>query len=300
MAVVKVENLTKDFGHGRGIFNVNFEIQKGEVFGFLGPNGAGKSTTIRHLMGFTKPGHGRVEINGFDCTNKPQEVMKHVGYLPGEITLPEEMSGQQFIKMMKKMRGVKDDSYLNHLLTTFELTPKGSLKRMSLGEKRKLAVVVAFMTDPDILILDEPTSGLDPVMQEKFIQFMVEEKQRGKTILLSSHIFPEIEATCDRIAIIKEGKIVARVDATNIKNDNQKTYQLGFSSSKDLNLALEKFQDAELISSLCLEIKVVTSKLTEFFKQLRSLKIASINEKRFDLEKYFLDFYRSDRVFEEI
>lgn len=300
MTVLKVEHLTKDFGHGRGIFDVNFEINKGEVLGFLGPNGAGKSTTIRHLMGFTKPGQGKVEINGFDCTNKPQEVMKYVGYLPGEVALPDDMTGGQFIKMMKAMRHIKDDRYLNHLIELFDLDYQGSMKKMSLGEKRKLAVVVAFMADPEILILDEPTSGLDPVMQEKFIEFMVEEKRRGKTILLSSHIFPEVEATCNRINIIKEGRIVAEVDAADLKNERQKNFQLGFTNPSNLAQAMSVFDNKKIVQPLVLEVTVAKERISDFFKQLADLKVIAINERRFNLEKYFLDFHRSDKVFEEI
>ena len=300
MALLKVNHLTKDFGHGRGVFDVNFEINKGEVFGFLGPNGAGKSTTIRHLMGFTKPDQGSLEIMGLNCTTQSSKVMQHVGYLPGEIALPEGLTGWQFLNMMQKMRHVKDDSYLNYLLDFFELDPNGDTKRMSLGDKRKLAVVAAFAADPEILILDEPTSGLDPVMQEKFIQFMVEEKRRGKTILLSSHIFPEIEATCDRIAIIREGKVVSEVDANELKNIDSKTYKLFFETENDLQNALKELPNAQKGIENDLEVVVERLTLTPFFKKLPLLKVKAINEERFDLENYFLDFYRSDRVFEEL
>ncbi|MCY7186768.1 ABC transporter ATP-binding protein [Streptococcus gallolyticus] len=297
MAVLKVERLTKDFGHGRGVFDVNFEIEKGEVFGFLGPNGAGKSTTIRHLMGFTKPDEGKVIINGFDCTKDYDKVMKHVGYLPGEIALPEGLTGHQFLRMMQKLRGVKNDDYLNYLLKFFEFDPSGNTKRMSLGDKRKLAVVAAFASDPEILILDEPTSGLDPLMQEKFIQFMVKEKHRGKTILLSSHIFPEVEATCDRIAIIKEGRVVAEVDANELKSTDKKSYQLMFRNHNDLQEALDCIPNAKKGKGLSVNVDVLQRELTNFFSIVRTLKPIMINEERFDLESYFLDFYRSDRKF---
>lgn len=237
MSVIRVENMTKDFGHGRGIFNVDFQVGKGEVLGFLGPNGAGKTTTIRHLLGFTQPSKGTAEIMGLDCLGQHSQVMQYVGYLPGEIALPEGLTGWQFIRMMQQMRQIESDDYLHYLLDLFEFDPSGSTKRMSLGDKRKLAVVTAFMGNPDILILDEPTSGLDPLMQEKFIQFMVEEKRRGKTILLSSHIFPEVEATCDRIIIIKEGKLVAEVNAKELKNEDEK--QLGINALMDSGFTVQ-------------------------------------------------------------
>ena len=204
--IIEVKSLTKDYGSGRGVFDVSFAVKKGEVFGFLGPNGAGKSTTIRHLMGFSKPDKGNTYILGEPTFNKYYEILNHVGYIPGEIALPAGLTGWQFLRMMQDLQHIHNEERLNSMLTLFELddvTLQGETKRMSLGVKRKLAIVAAFMSDPDVLILDEPTSGLDPVMQENFIKFIHEEKSRGKTILLSSHIFSEIDSTCDRIAIIK-------------------------------------------------------------------------------------------------
>ncbi|MCQ8265614.1 ABC transporter ATP-binding protein [Streptococcus suis] len=301
MSVIRVENMTKDFGHGRGIFNVDFQVGKGEVLGFLGPNGAGKTTTIRHLLGFTQPSKGTAKIMGLDCLGQHSQVMQYVGYLPGEIALPEGLTGWQFIRMMQQMRQIESDDYLHYLLDLFELDPSGSIKRMSLGDKRKLAVVTAFMGNPDILILDEPTSGLDPLMQEKFIQFMVEEKRRGKTILLSSHIFPEVEATCDRIIIIKEGKLVAEVNAKELKNEDEKQYSLYFDNYQDLTDAVASLGGEEHeTEALRLDVQVQTSQLPNFLGGLRQLRPSKITENRFDLESYFLDFYRSDRIFKEI
>lgn len=301
MTMLKIENLTKDFGHGRGIFDVTVQIEKGEVLGFLGPNGAGKTTTIRHLMGFTKADQGSVSIMGYDCSKDHAKVMDYVGYLPGEIALPEGLTGWQFIRMMQKMKNITSDDYLDYLLDLFEFDPSGPTKRMSLGDKRKLAVVTAFMGNPDILILDEPTSGLDPMMQEKFIQFMVEEKRRGKTILLSSHIFPEVEATCDRIVIIKEGRLVAEVDANQLKNSDVKNYSLYFESLDELNLAVDVLGGQEsAVEPLRLDVEVVKKNLNTFMSAVRELQPKRIKENKFDLENYFLDFYRSERVFKEI
>ena len=208
MHVIEVNDLTKDYGFGRGVFNVNLHVDQGEVFGFLGPNGAGKSTTIRHLMGFSKPDSGSTKIFGMETFDKYYEILANVGYIPGEIALPAGLTGKAFIKMMQDLQHCHNQPQLKRMLDLFELDDTalaGETKRMSLGVKRKLAVVTAFMSDPDVLILDEPTSGLDPVMQENFIEFIHEEKKRGKTILLSSHIFSEIDNTCDRIAIINHG-----------------------------------------------------------------------------------------------
>ena len=303
MKVVEVSHLTKDFGSNRGIFNVNFEISKGEVFGFLGPNGAGKTTTIRHLMGFTKPGEGNTTILGLDSRTQYTKIMEHVGYLPGEIALPEGLTGWQFIRMMQKMRHSDNEAYLNYLLEKFELDPAGSTKRMSLGNKRKLAIVTAFMDDPEVLILDEPTSGLDPVMQEKFIEFMLEEKKRGKTILLSSHIFKEIEQTCDRISIIKDGRIVAEVDANTLKNENQKHYFVELDSrdqAKKLSKLLKKEQIEASNVGATVEFEFKNFQISHILNYLQQFNISKISETRFNLENYFLDFYKSDKTFRGI
>ncbi|WP_125704235.1 ABC transporter ATP-binding protein [Lacticaseibacillus daqingensis] len=159
MSVINVSHLTKDYGHGRGVFDITFHVDEGEVFGFLGPNGAGKTTTIRHIMGFSKPQTGTTAIQGRDSWQHYDQNQRQIGYLPGEIALPEALTGRQFIKMMAELRGIKDMRYTDSLIERFELDPSGGLKRMSLGMKRKLAIVTAFMHDPTILILDEPTSG---------------------------------------------------------------------------------------------------------------------------------------------
>jgi len=214
--VISIQNLTKDFGNNQGIFDISLGIKKGEVFGFLGPNGAGKTTTIRHLLGFIKSDSGNCQILGMDCWTKPKEIQRHVGYIAGEIALPDGMNGQSFLMQIAKMRDVKWERVVE-LCTFFDINPNNKIKRMSKGMKQKIALVLAFMHDPDILLLDEPTSGLDPLMQEKFCELILREKERGKTIMLSSHIFNEVEKTCDRVMIIKHGRIIAEVDMHGIE-----------------------------------------------------------------------------------
>lgn len=294
----QVKELTKDFGHGRGIFDISFNIEEGEVLGFLGPNGAGKSTTIRNLMGFTKPDKGYAEICGLNVTSQSTQLKKFIGYLPGEVNLPEDMSIKGFINTMKVMNHLKDDRYLNYLIDYFKFDTTGTIKRMSVGNKRKLAVITALMTDPEILILDEPTSGLDPAMQDQFINLMVEEKERGKTILLSSHIFKEVDAICDRIIIVKEGKIISRVDANTLKNASVKTFTVTF-SEKDQLLKAQKLFDGKIDQDQ-LVVKINQKDLNNFFKKINGFSILSFKEERFDLEKYFLDFYRTDRKFKTV
>lgn len=206
--MIKVKNLTKKFKNGKGIFGISFEVGQGEVFGFIGPNGAGKSTTIRHLMGFLKPDSGTATISDYDCWFKAERVKNKIGYLPGEIVFPSEMSASDFIKLQAGIRNIKDKRKTDELIERFNLNTNVPIKNMSKGMKQKLAIVSAFMGDPEIILLDEPSTGLDPLMQRELISLFKEEKSKGKTIFLSSHIFEEIENVADTICIIKDGKIV--------------------------------------------------------------------------------------------
>lgn len=299
MAKIEVEHFTKDYGHGRGVFDISFSINAGEVYGFLGPNGAGKSTTIRHLMGFSRPDSGKTKILGMDSFDNYDKFMDKVGYLPGEIALPEGLNGYEFLDMMKKLKHVTDDTWLNHLLQLFELDPSGDTKRMSLGIKRKLAVVTAFMNDPDILILDEPTSGLDLKMQQVFIEFIKEEKKRGKTILLSSHIFSEVDATCDCIAIIKDGKIVSEFIADDLKHNNNKNYLVYFASTEDSekfnkdnkNFTIVNHSDNQTL------INVDDKNINELILALSKSNVVGFEHLKETLEDYFMKYYKEDKDF---
>ena len=305
MHTIEVEHLTKDYGSGRGVFDVSIVVDRGEVFGFLGPNGAGKSTTIRHLMGFSKPDSGSTKIEGMETFHRYFEVLNHVGYIPGEIALPAGLTGWEFIRMMQNLQKIHNEKRLGEMLKLFELEDevlKGETKRMSLGVKRKLAVVTAFMSDPDVLILDEPTSGLDPVMQENFIQFIHEEKERGKTILLSSHIFSEIDSTCDRIAIIKDGKIVSQFVADDLKHASRKYYTVTFDTEAEKAAFLQKaavLATFQLIREEGAEayLSVEDSDLNALIALLAAAKVVTFSNRRETLEDYFLKFYKEDKDF---
>ena len=224
MSVIKIENLVRDYGNGKGVFDISFHVNKGEAFGFLGPNGAGKTTTIRHLMGFLKPQSGRCTIDGMDCWREREKVQARLGYIPGEISFFEDVSGAEFLKFIAEYRKIGTQNRKDELLARFELDTKGKIKRMSKGMKQKLGIVAAFMHDPDIIILDEPTSGLDPLMQNRFIDLISDEKKRGKTILMSSHIFEEVERTCGRIGIIQNGRMAAVDDADMLRRRHTRSY----------------------------------------------------------------------------
>lgn len=304
-SVIEVSNLTKDYGCGRGVFDVNLSIAKGEVFGFLGPNGAGKSTTIRHLMGFSKPDKGSTKIFGCETFEKYGEILNKIGYIPGEIALPSGLTGQEFIYMMQDLQKIHNEKRLKEMLDIFELGGNAlscETKRMSLGVKRKLAVVTAFMSDPQVLILDEPTSGLDPVMQERFIEFIGKEKERGKTILLSSHIFSEIDATCERIAIIKDGKIVSEFIADNLKHASRKYYTVEFGTPAAKNAFLcegKSLPSLNLINDgeTNVYISVDDCDLNRLIFLLSSLNVISFSNRRETLEDYFMKFYKEERSF---
>ena len=299
--IINVENLTKDYGYGRGVFDISVKIHKGECYGYLGPNGAGKSTTIRHIMGFAKPTVGKVQIFGIDSFGHTDEILSKVGYLPGEPAIPAGLDGWGFIKMMQGMRGDVNEERLNYLLELFRFDPGMPIKQMSLGEKRKLAVVAAFMNDPDVLVLDEPTSGLDPVMQKVFIKFIIDEKKRGKTILLSSHIFSEVDATCDTISIIKDGHHVSTFNANELKAEQTRTFILHFADLENMKDFLEnknKFDCAFSNEDLLLAvISFPPDKHNEFFRSLVGVKIAQFEEKPFTLQDYFMSFYKEERDF---
>ncbi len=305
MSVINVERLTKDYGFGRGVFDVSIHVEKGEVFGFLGPNGAGKSTTIRHLMGFSKADDGKVEIFGKPTFGKYYEILKNVGYIPGEVALPAGLTGKEFLKMMQDLTGIYNNERLGMLLELFELDEAsllGDVKRMSLGVKRKLAAVSAFMSDPEVLILDEPTSGLDPVMQERFIEFIHKEKERGKTILLSSHIFSEIDNTCDRIAIIKDGKIVSEFVANDLKHASKKYYTVDFKAEEDKKKFLESSVGIESLTMINdkeneIFISIEDKDLNKTINLLSAVDVTKFSNRKESLEDYFMKFYKEDKDF---
>ena len=298
--IIDVDHLTKDYGFHRGVFDVSIQVHEGECFGYLGPNGAGKSTTIRHIMGFSKPQKGSAKIFGIPTFGNIEKVLGRVGYLPGEPSLPSGLNGWGFLDMMGEMRGGVNKERRDYLLNLFKLDPTPNVKELSLGEKRKLAVVAAFMNDPEVLILDEPTSGLDPVMQQVFIKFVMEEKKRGRTILLSSHIFSEVEAVCDRISIIKDGVHVSTFNAKEVKAVDTVVYVIRFASKE----GYEKYRAScpfsivkENAQRLTLMIKFDKKDYKAFLASMQGVPVSAFTEKPFTLEDYFMSFYKEDKVF---
>lgn len=207
-AAIRTQGLTKDYGGGRGLFDLDLEVQPGEVFGYLGPNGAGKTTTIRLLMDMIRPVRGRAEIFGLDCQTKPVAVKRLVGYLPGEMPQFGGLKGRDVVTYVAGLRGGVDEREVRRLAERLELDLGRRFREYSTGNKRKLVLLLAFMHRPELLVLDEPTGGLDPLIQQEFYRLVDEARERGATVFLSSHILSEVERVCQRVGIIREGRLV--------------------------------------------------------------------------------------------
>ena len=254
--IISVKNLTKDYGKGRGIFDVSFDIPKGATFGYCGTNGSGKTTTIRHIMGFLKPDKGQVIVKGMDAWKNAEEIKKYIGYVPGEIAFPDVDTGSTFLKIQADLLGITDMSKAEQVINALQLDPTANLKRMSKGMKQKTALVEAFMVQPEILILDEPTTGLDPLMRKAFVDLIKEEKAKGTTIFMSNHMFDELEETC------------------------ADTSQVELIEKDDKNLRLI--------------IKLDIYKTDGMIRELKKHNIKSIVERQYTLEKYFLEHVKGE------
>ena len=273
--IIKINGITKDYKQERGIFDIDLEIRKGECFGYVGTNGSGKTTTIRSIMGFIRPDKGSVEVNGLDAWQNAVDIKEYVSYVPGEIAFPSFKTGMDFLKKQATYLGISDLSYMYDLLDIFKLDATANLARMSKGMKQKTALVAALMADRDILILDEPTTGLDPLMREVFIDLINKEKKRGKTIFISNHIFEEVEELCDRVAFIKDGRIIDIIDMDEMRENHKSVFHIGFNDSEEeMKLTLGRGQASEL------------------FDQLKGRDVKFIDEESYTLEDYFNEAYR--------
>lgn len=205
---VEISELTKTFGKVKALDRISLELHEGDVFGYIGPNGAGKTTTIRILLGSLKPTGGTAEIFGLDAFKDSVEIHKRIAYVPGEVNLWKNMTGGEVIDLLLSLKGITDRHARDEYLERFELDPTKKCGTYSKGNRQKVALVAAFASDAELLILDEPTNGLDPLMEQVFIRCVEEQKKKGRTILLSSHILSEVEKICDQIGIINNGRIV--------------------------------------------------------------------------------------------
>ena len=295
--VISVRNLTKDYGKGRGIFDVSFDVYKGTVFGYCGTNGSGKTTTLRNIMGFIKPNKGTITVNGLDAWKDADEIKKLVGYLPGEIAFPDVENGSEFLKIQAETLGLKDMSKAERIINMMQLDPTANLRRMSKGMKQKTAIVAAFMHSPDIIILDEPTTGLDPLMRDAFVTLIKEEKARGATILMSNHMFDELEETCDYVAFIKDGHLIDIVDMEEVKNLPYRDYVITFENEKGYNSV--NTDKMEVLSrddfELSISIRVDLKNINDLVMELSKHEIKGVTEKKHTLEEFFMKDIGGDK-----
>ncbi len=289
--MIEANQLSKRFKSGHGIHGLNFTVAEGEAFGFVGPNGAGKSTTIRCLMGFMRPTQGHASIAGHHCWDDASEIHRMVGYIPGEVILPENLTGHQLLQDIRGLHGVHDRSRLDRLVTRFDLDPGLSIRHMSKGTRQKLAIITALLHDPAVLILDEPTSGLDPLMQQVFIEIMHEEHERGKTVFLSSHIFSEIERICDRVAILRQGAIVALEPIAHLRAEQETLFDVTLSSLPTEGTLgnLRVLEQRGLVLTVA-----VQGDYTTFFTVLATLPVTHLQQRLQDLETLFQRLYAEE------
>ncbi len=217
-SIVHATALTKFYGRHRGIIDLDLDVKQGEIFGFLGPNGAGKTTTIRLLLDLIRPTSGHAYVFGIETSFDPVAIHRRVGYLPGEFTLYDRLSGGETLAYFARLRGGVDPRYQRTLVERFELDPSRTFREYSRGNKQKVGLIVALQHQPELLVLDEPTAGLDPLVQQSFFEILRETKREGRTVFLSSHILSEVEKSCDRVAIVREGRL-ARLDRVDALRD---------------------------------------------------------------------------------
>ncbi|MBO5528755.1 MAG: ATP-binding cassette domain-containing protein [Bacilli bacterium] len=290
--VIDVSHLTKDYGKGRGIFDISFKIPKGKVFGYCGTNGAGKTTTLRHIMGFLKPDSGQVRVNGIDPWKNGEIIKPHIGYLPGEIAFPPLESGTAFLRSQAEMIHLTDMSKAERIINALQLDPTATLRRMSKGMKQKTAIVAAFMHSPDIYLLDEPTTGLDPLMREAFIELLEEEKARGVTVLMSNHMFDELDETCDYVGFIKEGRIIDIVDMEEIRHRPFREFQIGFKNRAEF---AEAFQNppCEILRReedlMNVFIRVNADNANKVIAEIKKYELRQVSEIKYTLQRYFME-----------
>lgn len=287
--VIKLDNLTKDFGDNKGVFNLSLEIKKGQMVGLVGTNGSGKSTTIRCILGFLKPNSGTASVNSLDSWTDSSTFLKNIGYVPGEIAFPDLNTGTEFLKSQADYLKLKDFSKANKLISILKLDPSASLKRMSKGMKQKTALVASLMHDPEILIMDEPTTGLDPLMRINFMEVVKEEHKRGKTILMSSQSFSELEENCDQVVFLLDGKIISIASIDEIKNRDIQEFKIEFINEYDYlsfkELGYQIIRDQEKYYQVTLEI--ATGGINKLMEDLKPYSLKFISEIKYTLEKHF-------------
>lgn len=293
MNIIEINNLTKSYGSARGIIDVSFNVEEGEIFGFIGPNGAGKSTTIRTLLGLIHSNHGSAKIFGKDCQKNGPEIAKEIGYLPSEVFYYDNMKVSELLKYSASFYKKDCTKRIGELAEIMELDLNKKIDDLSFGNKKKVGIVQGLLHEPKLIILDEPTSGLDPLMQQKFFELLQEENKKGATILFSSHILSEVQKMCSRVAIIKEGRIIKLEKISTLKENNYKRFKLdidGEIKKEDFNIS--GVRDVELNGK---EVNFLfKGNINSIISKLGTLDINNIWIEEPSLEEIFMHYYEKE------
>lgn len=291
--VIVAEGLTKYYGKNLGVSNLHFEVHKGEVFGYLGPNGAGKTTTLRLLTGLLHPTSGGGTVLGYDLRRDSLRIREQVGYIPGEVHLFDDLTGGDTLRFLESLRPGKPAVLKQALVNRFELDLSRKVREYSSGNKQKLAIIQAFMHEPELLILDEPTSNLDPLMRQQFYDLVREFRDRGRTIFISSHVLPEMESICEWVGIIRSGKLVTVEDINNLAG--KKLRHAEFTLAEEPPPRLLEFQSARIRQGDGLHFKAeIRGEMDTFIKELARLHVTDLQVAHASLEEVFLEFYREE------
>ncbi|MFD0959224.1 ABC transporter ATP-binding protein [Paenibacillus chungangensis] len=290
MRAIELNRLTKMYGKSRGIIDVSFSVEEGEIFGFIGPNGAGKSTTIRTMLGLIYPTSGSASIFGKDCVAHGTEIKRHIGYLPSEVFYYDNMRVKELLKYSASFYGKDCSKRMRELADVMELDLNKRIDDLSLGNKKKVGIVQGLLHEPKLIILDEPTSGLDPLMQQRFFDLLQEENRKGATILFSSHILSEVQRLCDRVAIIKEGRLIALEKISSLKENTYKKFKVETKekASRDM-FAMEgvtEWKEEDGVVSFLFKGNV-----NEMVHRLASVELSNLWVEEPDLEEIFMHFY---------
>jgi ABC-2 type transport system ATP-binding protein len=293
MNVIEIKNLTKYYGKARGIMDVSFNVEEGEIVGFIGPNGAGKSTTIRTLLSLIYPTSGSATIFGMDCIKSAPEIAKEVGYLPSEVFYYDKMRVIDLLKYSASFYKKDCSKRIKELADIMDLDLKKRIDDLSFGNKKKVGIVQGLLHEPKLIILDEPTSGLDPLMQQKFFDLLLEENKKGVTILLSSHVLSEVQRLCTRVAIIKEGKIIKLEKMSNLTENNYKRFKVELKSDIDK----DHFHIGG-VSNLEIKGKIVSflfkGNINLIMKKISDVEIANVWIEEPSLEEIFMHYYEKE------
>jgi ABC-2 type transport system ATP-binding protein len=294
--IIEVEKLTKTYGGKRGVADVSFQVEEGEVFGFLGPNGSGKTTTIRLLMALLHADSGTARIAGLDGWKQSLEIKRLVGYMPGEPALDPNLTGGQILEYFAHLRGGVDQSYLKQLIQRFDLDTSRKFRQYSTGNKRKVVLIQAFMHRPRLLILDEPTSGLDPLNQQEFDRMVIEARDQGRTVFLSSHVLSEVEKTCSRVGIIRDGSLVRIGGVAEVNAIKRYEITITFASAVPAEAfkALDGVTEVETLNQGLAVRLSVQGPADAVIKAAAHYPVVSLTSHEPSLEDTFLRFYQAD------